>query len=128
MSPSEDAEEDGAQRIRRAIDELDAATPSPDRTRGRPTRAVELPEPVQRRIREAVDDVAYLQHAYATEHHHVCHVGVREEATIRESLVVAGPDGVVTIGEVEERVDELRAGAEPGRVAGATMEARAGTR
>lgn len=128
MSPDEDTEEDEIQRIRRAVDELDAAPPSPDRTRGRPTHAVELPEPVQRRIRETVDEVAYLQHAYATEHHHVCHVGIREEATIRESLVVAGPDGVVTIDEVEQRVDELRAGVEPSRVAGATMRGRAGTR
>jgi hypothetical protein len=116
------SEDDEPREIRRAVDELATGSPAIDASPAEDTDQLRLPEPVAERIREAIDDVAYLQPAWTSPEHHVCHVGVREGTTIRETLAVAGPDGVVTVDGVEAAVDELREGAGPSEVAGRTME------
>lgn len=109
-----------ADAIRRAIDELDAE-PAPGSPGGPPpARARELSENVRRRVRERLGDVAYIQLEHRTGDHRVCRVGTRGEGRIRDEIVVVGPAGVARREEVEERVDELRRGADPADVAGLT--------
>lgn len=104
--------------VQRAVDDLRTASPTRDPPRPRPVRPKAPPEPVRERIRAELGEVAYVQHAYSSDEVHVCYVGIREEATIREDVVVAGEHGVATLDEVRARVDELRRGADPSDVAG----------
>lgn len=115
--PTEPEEPESADEIRRAIDELPGSL---SRTRPRPPRAQaeQIPEDARERIEAELGDVAYIQHAYATDDHHVCRVGLRKEGEIREDIAVVGPSKVVRQSQIEARTDMLRRGADPSEVAG----------
>lgn len=117
--PRPDAETDAEEPdVRAAVDELRTGSPTPRPLRPRRARPEALPEPIREAITEALDEVAYVQHAYESREHHVCYVGVRSEASIEETIVLAGPGGVARLEEVQAAVDELRRGADPSDVAG----------
>jgi hypothetical protein len=120
MSDDSEPSEDEAElsRVRESVDDLRTGSPTPRPRRPDRVEPEALPAETRERITEALDDVAYVQHAYESRGHHVCHVGVRGEGTIEEDVVVAGPEGVARLAEVQERVDELRRGADPSDVAG----------
>ncbi|PSG98146.1 hypothetical protein BRD56_02030 [Thermoplasmatales archaeon SW_10_69_26] len=104
--------------VQAAVDELRTGSPTPRGSGPSTAEPQALPEPVRERIRKALDDVAYAQHAYESREHHVCFVGVRSQASIEETVVVAGPEGVAGLDEIRDRVDELRRGEDPTEVAG----------
>jgi predicted flap endonuclease-1-like 5' DNA nuclease len=90
--------------IRRAVDQLD------DDRAERETRRRgddELPTGLRSRITEALGSVAYVQHAYTTDDHHVCHAGVRTDDGVDDRIVLVAPGRVRTFEDVAAAVDAL---------------------
>lgn len=108
-------------RIERAIDELEAPESSPRAVaRKRRSREGELPAGLRSRVTDALGAVAYVQLVYSTKRHHVCHVGLREDGSIEDVIVLVGPDGVRRFEDLADAIDHLttdRTPSPPRRVA-----------
>ncbi len=88
--------------IHQAIDEL-------ARTRA-PSRALseDLPPGLRSRVTSQMGPAAYVQRAYSTKRHHVLHVGLRQEGTIQDEIVLVGPDDLRRFDDIASAVDALR--------------------
>lgn len=95
-------------RIERAIDELEAPDHSPRAVaRKRRAREGELPAGLRSRITDHLGPVAYVQLTYSTHEHHVCHVGLRDDGSIEDAIVLVGPQRVRRFEDVREAIDRL---------------------
>lgn len=95
---------EGIDRIRSAVDDLDR--PGGPRRRLR-TSSGDLPSGLRSTLTDALGPVAYVQRAYSTKRHHVCHVGVRGEDGVEDAIVLVGPDSVQRFDDVAQAVDAL---------------------
>lgn len=95
-------------RIERAIDKLEAPDRSPRAVaRKRRAREGELPAGLRSRITDHLGPVAYVQLTYSTREHHVCHVGLRDDGSIEDAIVLVGPQRVRRFQDVREAIDRL---------------------
>lgn len=100
-------------RIERAVDKLDAPGSHRAVARQRTATRRELPAGLRTRITEALGAIAYVQLAYSTREHHVCHVGLREDDGIEDAIVLVGPHDVRVFPEIRAAIDELETDREP---------------